>query len=98
MNMAQTVVKTQELIDQHLINEIYDSKYGEMMVYVFNDTSIVEKVIVDDDKGGKWFFQLGGDRTFDSRNKLELIYSQSDYLEWEDSNIDEENIEAYSDY
>ncbi len=97
LTIAQTVVKTQELIDQTLIHEIYDSEYGEMMVYVFEDESIVEKVVVDDDKGGKWFFQLGSGRTFDSRNKLELTYRQSDYLEWEEDwqqeYIDQEYID-----
>lgn len=86
LNMAETVVQTGWKMHDDFINEIYESQHGDMVVYVHVDGSIVEKhLIVDVDHQWEYRFQLGSDRTFDSRNKLELIYDSSDYTQFEDA-------------
>ncbi len=92
MNMAETMaefaVRKQQKLDDSFIQEIYESMYGDMVVYIYVDGSVQEKhLIVDVDHQWEYDFRLGSDRTFDSRNKLELIYDAADYTQFEDDAV-----------
>ena len=98
LSMAETAVKTGWKLDDSFIKEIYESQYGDMVVYVHVDGSIAEKhLVVDVDHQWDFDFRLGSDRTFDSRNKLELIYDSSDYVQFEDEYEDDYGDDDYED-